>query len=301
MAPRSERVLLTGGDGFTGAPLAQALRDDGHDVITVGRDAGVCDYAAELLEPEPIADLVERIRPTAIVHLAAIASTVDDNLHALYTINVAGTAALLGAARRSKAALSSIILASSAKVYAPPVSDAPMDETAPLGPFDHYGASKLAMEHVARLFAPDLPITVVRPFNYTGPGQDARSFFAPKIVSAFVRGESLRVGNLDVARDFSDVSSVVEAYRRLVAAPQPGQTFNMCSGQAVVLTELVRLAREVSGNDVAISVDPRFVRADEPKTIVGSSAKLEAAIGVLPRPALRETIERMVQSMASAR
>lgn len=292
MASPCERVLITGGDGFTGIALAQALRADGHDVIIHGRDSGAGDVSADLAFGEPIARLIDDVQPSAIVHLAAISFPAHGDLHSLYTINVSGSAALLQAAAQSKRRPNSVILASSAKVYAPPQSDAPLMESAPLGGSDHYGLSKLMMEQIARMFSAELPITIVRPFNYTGPGQDER-FFVPKMVRAFVSGTDVTVGNLDVARDFSDIVTVVEAYRRLVAAPKPGGVFNICSGAPVPLKDILQMLRDVTGNAIEVNVSPALMRGAEPPVIVGSSAALERAVGALPRPTLRQTLERM--------
>ncbi|MDX2275812.1 MAG: NAD-dependent epimerase/dehydratase family protein [Hyphomonadaceae bacterium] len=297
MATQCERVLITGGAGFTGAPLAVALRRDGHEVVTLGRPGAGCDIAADLTDGESVVQAVQQAEATAIIHLAAIAFAVDDNLHRLYTTNVSGTAALLKGAVACKDRLKTVILASSGKVYAPPASDDPITEDSPLGPIDHYGISKLAMEHLARMFGGQLPITIVRPFNYTGPGQDKR-FFVPKLVEAFVAKRDITVGNLELARDFTDLDTVIEVYKRLVASPRPGGTFNICSGVATPLIEIVNTLAELTRNRINLTVDPALVRASEPPVIVGSAARLERAIGGISRPALSETLARMVAAAA---
>lgn len=293
MAARSERILLTGGDSFTGRPLVQVLRQDGHEVVTVGRGTGEGDVVADLQDPEQIIDAVRRVAPTAIIHLAAMTFAPDQNFHRIYTTNVAGTASLLKGAREFASTLRTVILASSARVYAPPQSDSPIGEDHQIAPADHYGVSKLAMEQMARLFSSELPITMTRPFNYTGPGQ-AVQFFVPKLVNAYVRRQDTRIGNMHVARDFSDVATVVEVYRRLISAPQPGEVFNICSGQPVRLDEIATMLEEITGAQIKLTVDPAFVRADEPAVVVGSRHKLEAAIGALPSPSLRDTLANMV-------
>jgi len=292
VALRSERILLTGGDSFTGRPLVDVLRQDGHEVVTVGRLEGEAQMAADLLDPDEIIDVIEKVQPTAIIHLAAMTFAPDQNLHRIYTTNVSGTASLLKGALECQERLRTVILPSSARVYAPPASADPIEEDYLLAPADHYGASKMAMEQVAQLFSNALPITITRPFNYTGPGQ-GKQFFVPKLVAAYVAREDVRVGNLHVARDFSDIRTVVEVYRRLVASPQPGKTFNICSGQPVLLGEIAWLLEEITGNRIELTVDPAFVRADEPEVITGSKRRLEAAIGPLPEPGIRKTLESM--------
>ncbi|MFZ6649801.1 NAD-dependent epimerase/dehydratase family protein, partial [Undibacterium sp. TJN25] len=120
-------------------------------------------------------------------------------------------------------------------------------ETEPAQPANDYGVSKLAMEHVARLWMDQLPITITRPFNYTGVGQ-ADNFLLPKIISHYRRRAPLiELGNLDVARDFSDVRTVVQAYTRLLQHAPAGQTFNVCSGQAHTLQQVLDIVADLAG------------------------------------------------------
>lgn len=157
--------------------------------------------------------------------------------------------------------------------------------------------SKLAMEYAARLYAGRLPLIMARPFNYTGVGQ-AESFLIPKIVNHVRRRAPLiELGNLDVARDFSDVRNVVQLYRRLLEAPAAvGQTFNVCSGQAWSLNEVLAMVREISGHDFEVRVNPAFVRQNEVKTLLGSRARLDAVVGEVPEIALRDTLRWMLEA-----
>lgn len=289
----SERVLVTGANSFTGKPLVQALRHDGHEVVTVGGRHGDVDFRADLRDPDEIIDVVAQVKPTAIVHMAAITFAPDQHFHQIYTTNVSGTASLLKGAKTFCSELKIVLLPSAAKIYAEPDTNRPIDEDSPLAPPDHYSVSKLAMEKMAGLFGKELPITITRPFNYTGPGQ-ASKFFVPKLVTAFVAGQDVRIGNLQVWRDFSDIDIVVETYRRLIARPQPGRIFNICSGKPVQLNSIAEMLREITGNDISLTVDPAFVRAGEPEFIVGSRQRLEEAIGRLPETDIKATLARMV-------
>ena len=107
----------------------------------------------------------------------------------------------------------------------------------------------------------------------------------------------IELGNLDVARDFSDVRNVVQLYRRLLEAPAAlGQTFNVCSGQAWSLNDVLAMVREISGHDFEVRVNPAFVRQNEVKTLVGSRAKLDAVVGEVPEIALRDTLRWMLEA-----
>jgi nucleoside-diphosphate-sugar epimerase len=140
---------------------------------------------------------------------------------------------------------------------------------------------------------------VVRPFNYTGVGQ-AESFLIPKIVNHVRRRVPLiELGNLEVARDFSDVRTVVQCYQLLLEARAAvGQTFNVCSGRAWTLNEVLDMVREISGHSFEVRVNPAFVRQNEVKLLVGSTAKLEAAIGAQPAIALDDTLRWMLEARA---
>ena len=159
-------------------------------------------------------------------------------------------------------------------------------------PINDYGVSKLAVEQMCRLAAPALPIQVVRPFNYTGPGQST-AFLVPKIVDHFVRdaGE-LEVGDLALSRDISDVRDTVEAYVRLVEK-SPGPTLNLCSGTPTRLDSIVELLREITGRSMKVRTNPAFVRLGEPKVIIGDRAALDSWIGDWPRLTLRDTLQTM--------
>ena len=293
---RSDRILITGASGFTGRALASRLRSEGARVFGLGRVAtGPDEVAGDLNDPESLSRAVQAAQPTAVVHLAGVTHATHGDVAEIYQSNVTGTAALL-TALRDHARPRVVVLASSATVYAPPQGDAPIAEDAPLLPQNHYGASKLAMEHVARLFGPALPIVVTRPFNYTGAGQ-APSFLVPKIVDHFVRGERhIELGNLDLYRDFSDVRTVVEAYLALLAAPPIGRTLNLCSGRAVHLSSVLEHMAAIAGYAIDVTVNPAFVRAGEPRTIVGATALMDETVGALRPPPFVDTLRWMYES-----
>jgi nucleoside-diphosphate-sugar epimerase len=155
----------------------------------------------------------------------------------------------------------------------------------------------MAMEHMVRTWFDRLPIVMTRPFNYTGRGQSER-FLVPKIVSHFVRKEAqMELGNLDVARDFSDVRTVAQVYRALLESDAaPGEVVNVCSEHPFTLRQVVQLVREASGHDLEIRVNPAFVRKNEVKVLAGSARKLRRLVpGVQPID-FRDTIRWMVSN-----
>src|SRR5690606_7670582 len=152
-----------------------------------------------------------------------------------------------------------ILLASSANGYGNQRGGKLAEDTIP-APANDYGVSKLAMEHMARPWMTLRPIVIALPFNYTGIGQ-AEHFLVPKIVSHFRRrAAAIVLGNLEVWRDFSDVRSVVAAYRMLVERKVMGEVFNVASGQPYSLKEILALCAEITGHQLDVRVNPAFVR-----------------------------------------
>lgn len=296
------RVLVTGRHGFTGRYVAQELEAAGWEVWGMGSalpaDPGPTDRAADLTDPEALKALTQEVRPDAVVHLAAVAFVAHGSIDDFYRVNLIGTRHLLGALADGGFGGKGVVLASSANVYGN-TRVSPIPETATPAPANDYAVSKLAMEQVARLFAARLPITVTRPFNYTGAGQDPK-FLVPKIVSHFRdRADRIELGNLDVARDFSDVRDVARAYALLLGnAEARGRTVNICSGRATALGEIIDLCREITGHDIEVAVNPDFVRTDEIKTLNGDPALLQSLAGPLDRYPLDETLRWMLDSAA---
>ena len=295
------RTLVTGASGFTGLYLTNLLAERGHDVHGVVHheaDEMLADTAfvhvADLADRKAILRVVEKVRPHFVVHLAAIAFVGHDDIDEMYRANVVGTRQLLDVLAGLDTVPRSIILASSANVYGNARGEV-LDEATPPAPANDYGVSKIASEYVARLYADRLPLITVRPFNYTGRGQ-SENFLIPKIVAHVRRrARSIEIGNLDVARDFSDVRTVVDAYARLLDSPDAiGGTFNICSGRAVTLGEILDLVVSVNGYRPEVRVNPALVRSDEVKSLSGSSAKLEAVIGKLNRIDLTDTLRWML-------
>jgi nucleoside-diphosphate-sugar epimerase len=297
VASRSERILITGGTGFTGRLLAQRLRGDGHDVLALGysADKAAAIPSLDLCNFDSIAGKLTQFRPDVIVHLAGIAATQHGALHQLYSANVVGTANLFAALTSSNATPRLMLIASSAQVYATVGSSLLLTEGSPLGPKTHYGISKHATEEIASIYAQDIPIVVCRAFNYTGPGQTV-AFLVPKIVQHYVqRRHDIRLGNLDLYRDLSDVGRVVEAYARLISTSTSSNVVNICSGRSIHLTDIITIMNDLSGHAMRVVSDPALLRKDEPRTLIGSPSKLEALVGPLPNPEFRETLAQMYE------
>ncbi|MDE2421511.1 MAG: GDP-mannose 4,6-dehydratase [Gammaproteobacteria bacterium] len=290
-------ALITGINGFTGHYLAEELHTAGYTVVGLSSteiepSGSRVNYLCNVLDREQLVNILTQVKPDVVVHLAAIAFVAHNDVDAMYRTNVVGTRNLLEAIIKSKHIPRSVLLASSANIYGNALIE-PIDEIVSAAPANDYAVSKLSMEYMARLWMDRLPITVVRPFNYTGAGQSV-NFLIPKIVDHFKRrAPILELGNLDVVRDFSDVRSVVQRYRLLLESKTQGEVFNVCSGQGHSLLDVLQIMQEVSGHNPEIKVNPAFVRANEVHRLVGSSAKLDAVIGKVPAIPLQNTLQWM--------
>ncbi len=149
---------------------------------------------------------------------------------------------------------------------------------------------------MVRTYADRLPIVLTRPFNYTGVGQTG-NFLIPKLVTHFAQRRShVELGNLDVVRDFSDVRSVAHAYLRLLTADVPDGVINLCSGIGRSLRWVLDQLTELSGHELEVRVNPEFVRSNEVHRLVGSSRRMEHALGSLPYRNFRDTLAWMLQA-----
>lgn len=302
MPSLGRRVLITGIKGFTGRYMAAELERHGYEVRGVGTTPGSEPgyHQVDLNDADGLCALLSQEQPDIVIHLAALAFVGHGNADDFYKVNLIGTRNLLEAVGRAGKRPDCVLLASSANVYGN-ASAGMLDESTPPAPANDYAVSKLAMEYMARLWADRLPLVIVRPFNYTGVGQ-AGNFLLPKIVDHFRRrAEKIELGNLDVSRDFSDVRTVVELYRRLAEHPAAiDQTVNISSGTAYSLREVVSMCQELTGHRLRIEINPAYVRANEVKVLCGDNSRIRSMLGEIDTFPLRETLAWMLAQSPQA-
>ena len=281
----SMRVLVTGLDGFTGRYVQPELESHGHEVLGLGSD---------LTEPEAVSLEISQLQPEAVIHLAGIAFVGHGNANAFYDVNLIGTYNLLSALAQHVPDVRSILLASSANVYGNRSEGILSEDVAP-DPANDYAVSKWSMEQMARLWLDKLPLFIARPFNYTGVGQD-EIFVIPKIVSHFEQKKPvIELGNLDVWREYGDVRTVANIYVKLIENAPVGDTFNICTGQAYSLREVITLCKKITGQRMDIEINPRFVRANEVRVLKGNNSHLREVIDGWKTCNLKETLTWMLK------
>ena len=279
------RVFVTGGSGFTGLYLLSELRR---------RECEVIAFEGDITNSAEVRTALTAARPDRVVHLAAIAFIASDNFSAFYNVNQIGTFTLL-AAVADIVPDAPVLLASSANIYGIGTAGYLTEDTPP-NPANHYAVSKWAMEVGARLWMHQLKITITRPFNYTGVGQN-EMFLIPKIVAHFRnRAAIIELGNMNVQRDFGDVRSVVEAYAALTIDPPAERIVNICTGHVSSIREILAICASIMGYSIEARVNPRFVRQNEVPVLAGDPSRLKTILRDWRPRAIEDTLRWMLKA-----
>jgi GDP-4-dehydro-6-deoxy-D-mannose reductase len=301
------KILVTGAGGFVGRWLVRDLRDAGHSIIAPEGRA-----ALDVTDAAAVRSALAAATPDAIAHLAAIslASAARADPGEALRVTVGGTINVLEAASAMQSAPAVLVVGSSEVYGVPDPARLPLREDAPLAPRSPYALSKAAQEGVALAHAArsGLPLVVARSFNHSGAGQRP-GFVVPDLagrVRAVRAGEPavVRVGNLRVRRDFSDVRDVARAYRLLLEAlaagriQRGGAVFNVASGRSVEIGEILEQLCQLAGVDPEVEVDPSLMRAGEAPDISGDPAALIAATGWQPQHDLRSMLAAAWNALA---
>ncbi len=295
-------LLVTGGAGFAGSHLIDHLAEGRTPVAAwshrggqapSGAPPGVRWSAVDLLDRDAVRDAVASLAPSVIYHCAGAAhvgSAWTDPVRPL-RVNALGTHHVIEAVRAARLSCP-VLVTGSALVYRP--SAEPIAEDDPLAPVDPYGVSKLAQEALA-LRAGDVAVFVVRPFNHAGPRQSdayVTSSFARQVaeIEAGRREPVLRVGNLEARRDITDVRDTVRAYPLVVARGSVRRPYNVCSGHAYRVRDLLQALVAMSSIDIRVEIDPARLRPSDIPTLSGSRARITAETGWEPAIPIDKTL-----------
>lgn len=286
------KLLVTGARGFTGQHFCSLATRSGYDVVELKSD--LLDYAALQYE-------IRKLQPELVLHLAAVSFVGSLDQLSFYAGNVIGTTNLLEAISKLPNSPGKILLISSANIYGN-CDILPIDENVLPNPINHYGASKFAMEQLARTYRDKLPIVIARPFNYTGPGQHV-NFVIPKLVNHFInKNPSVSLGNIAVKREFNDVNMVCNSYLRLLDYGTIGEVYNICSGTVYSLQYVINTLTKLTGHLIEVSVDQNFVRTNEVSILKGDPKKLNDLVSdnfdSIQHPSLETTLLSMLNAGA---
>jgi len=292
------RALITGISGFVGSHLAEFLlaHTDWQVAGTVyGRLDNIVHlrdrlslYPVELSRLEVVRFIIEETQPDYVFHLAAQPIpalsrhdpwfTLENNIRV--QLNVLEAVSQMGLPSR-------VLVVGSSEEYgqiAP--DDLPLDEDTPLRPTSPYAVSKVAQDYLGLQYHLSNGVAAirVRPFNHIGPRQ-RRGFVAPDFASqiaeieAGLRPPQVAVGELDVARDFSDVRDIVRGYYLALTKGQPGEVYNLGAGRSHSVRELLQILIELSGREIATVQDPTRVRPVEAPEMVADCTRLRDHAG----------------------
>ena len=304
-----KKYLVTGINGFVGKYFVDY-------VFSVESDANILGLGLEektelkdihyksvnLCEKEMVGDIVAKYKPDYIVHLAAVSSVAkswEDPAWCFLNNNTAFLN-LVDMVRQNK--LSTRILSvGSSEEYG--VYDEPIREDFVLHPKSPYSVARVSQEYLSKLYIDrfGLDIVMTRSFNHIGPGQSTQ-FVIPSFINQLVKiangkiENKIMVGNIDVARDFTDVRDVVNAYYKILTRAPNRQVYNVCSGTAVKLREIIDNTSKQLGIKPNIVVDPARVRINDVKLVVGDNTKIKTELGWKPEFTLQQTIADIIKS-----
>lgn len=281
--------MITGSNGFTATYVKKKLLQRGYDVHGLARHPqDTSTIVGDVTDIDSIKNALQKIHPDFVIHLAGLAFVNPTDNSQMYKVNTLGTTKLLQAIDELGLKLKKIVIASSANVYGNAATQV-IDESTPYAPLTHYGASKAAMEFMVKTWFDKLPIIITRPFNYTGPGQ-AANFLVPKLIRHYqAKSKTIMLGNLDVARDYSDVCDVAEHYVNLMESDADSEVVNICSGRTIALTDILLLLNKISHHTPEIKQAPELIRSNEIKSLRGSDQKLLSISKTICKPIDFET------------
>ena len=292
------KALITGSAGFVGQHLAEHLSNEGDEVFCSDLSLG----GPDLLDAAGITDLMSKIRPDYVYHLAGqadVKASWEDPL-STFRVNAEGTLNMLLACQLFN--VKKVLCVSSAEVYGSvQKSELPITEKHVLNPSNPYAASKSAAEILCKqMDSQNFEIMRARSFNHFGPGQK-ENFVAVALAKRMLLAEQLgqseiTVGNLKTIRDFTDVRDVVRAYRLILTKGEGGNVYNVCSGIGRKIQDLATALLSQIDSELDLKVDPNLHRPADTPVLIGDYSKLQKQTGWEPRIEFDQTIKDTIES-----
>lgn len=312
-----EKILITGLSGFVAKHFLAFLDSKHIRTQVLGIDiqpfstfsefkyidfSYVC---VDLLQKEEIERILFQFQPEYILHLASYSSVAFSWKNPILSFqnNVNIFLNLLEVIRKYSLNTRILSIGSSEEYGNVNSSEIPLKETSRLDPLSPYAVARVSQEMLSRLYANSYnqDIVMTRSFNHIGPGQSdvfVVSSFVRRILEAKLTGEQnieLPVGNIDIVRDFLDVRDVVEAYYKLLHHGKKGEVYNVCSGRAVRLSEILAIIADLLEVKIIPIVDESFIRPNDNMLIVGDNSKLCKDTEWYPKYNLKESINDIIQ------
>lgn len=302
------KILVTGGAGFIGSATISEFQKHGHDIYVIddlsfgNRDfltiPDTYFHKLDILNEDGLTEVIHKIDPDWIIHLAAIHFIPYCNQHPFKSsnINIQGTINILQAAKSLKN-LEKMFFASTAAVY--PICDHAISETQQTNPLDIYGLSKLAGEHLMNEFhlQTSIPTIICRFFNAFGPNE-TNLHLIPEIQRQVNSGlRTIDLGNLEPKRDFIHTCDMARAIFMMLDKFDSGiDVFNLGSGQEYSVIDVVKEFENQLGEEITIKVDQSRVRKVERMHLLADISKLKAFMNWEPEISLSEGIKTLLNT-----
>lgn len=292
----NNKILIFGVDSFTGKHLTKYLRSENFDIYgTSFTKESKKIYLCDISKKESVLLLLKKIKPNYIINLSGISFPAHENIEDFYKVNTIAALNILDAALELNLEVKKIILVSSAAVYGNQDISV-LDETLCPKPSNHYGASKYSMENLSRNYFSKLNIIILRPFNYTGIDQEEH-FLIPKIVSHYKNNlKTIELGNINVSREFNDIYFVCEVYKRFLQNDTISQIVNIASNRGIKLLDVISMMNVIAKYDINISINQKFVRKNEIKSLTGCNRKLFSLLGEIKQRDFKDTLGEMFEA-----
>ena len=304
------KSLIIGGAGFVGAYLIRHLRDEKnrdvfvtkmpHETIT---EDGIRVYDLNILDKDAICTLLEEVQPDEIFHLAAQSSVAVSWKNPALTVdvNVKGGVNVLDAVRETCPSARVLLIGSGEEYGHVKNEEMPIVEENAVRPGNIYAATKVCQNLLGAIYAEayNMDVMMVRAFNHIGPNQIPQFVVADfcKQVADIEAGRQepvMKVGNLSARRDFTDVRDVVRAYGMIIEKGTAGETYNVGSGHAIAIQEILDKILEESTAEISVEKDPSKFRPVDVPVIEANTNKLREATGWEPQIPLTQTIKETV-------
>lgn len=310
MQSTKKRALVTGITGFAGSHLAEFLLKEGIEVYGIVRWRSkdnnidkirprVILEEADLLDAHSLYSTVEKVKPDFIFHLAAQSYVVSSWASPVNTleVNVIGSANIFEAVRKAKLNIPIQIACSSEEYGMVYPNEVPITENNPLRPLSPYAVSKIAMDYLGYQYFKSYGLRVIRTrgFNHTGPRRGevfAESTFAKQIaeIEKGKRDPVVFVGNLDAKRDYTDVRDIVRGYYLAVLKCDSGEVYNICTGKAWKIGDVLKYLLSISKVKVKVEQDPKRMRPSDVPILIGDNSKFVKKTGWKPEISMEKTL-----------
>jgi len=302
-------IFITGATGFVGSYLREFLRSRGLDVWGMAYPEKPKQpleenlFHLDIRSEKDVFTCIKRAKPDWVVHLAAVSNVRHswERRKETFETNLLGTSNLFEAIRRY-APQARVLFVSSSDVYGTERSSKkPLDEKAEVLAMNPYAYTKLSGELLSEFYSrvENLDIVITRPFPHTGPGQSADfvcSDWAYQI-ARIEKGEGkseIRVGDISVQRDFTDVRDVVKAYVLLLEKGKSGEIYNICSGKSYSLESILHMLLSFSSQSIEILVDSQKLRKTEIPVLVGDNRKIKRELSWKPKVPMEKSLRELL-------